>query len=124
MYSEEIAPAKGMSSGNIITLLPSLDAAETTAVLVHEIAHSLMHFGDRRAQTTKTVRETEAEAVAFVVSSAIGLDVNTACSDYVALYGGDKAVLTESLAVIQRTSSEVLQAIGVDPANRESNDPR
>jgi hypothetical protein len=114
-YSDRIAPAKGTSSGNRITLLPSLEPAEAAAVLVHELAHSMMHFTERRSQTTKTVRETEAEAVAFVVSSAIGLDVNSACSDYVALYGGDKAVLTESLSLIQRTASEILQAIDGDP---------
>lgn len=113
-YSNAIAPAKGMCSEKQITLLPSLDAAETAAVLVHELAHALMHFTERRTQTTKTVRETEAEAVAFVVSSAIGLDVNSACSDYVALYGGDKSILMESLSIIQHTASEILQAIGVE----------
>lgn len=113
-YSDAIAPAKGMCSGKQITLLPSLDLAETAAVLVHELAHALMHFTERRIQTTKTVRETEAEAVAFVVSSSIGLDVNSACSDYVALYGGDKSILMESLSIIQHTASEILQAIGVD----------
>jgi hypothetical protein len=34
---------------------------------VHEIAHELLHRGDRRADTSKHVRETEAHAVAFVV---------------------------------------------------------
>jgi len=57
------------------------------------------------------VRETEAEAVAFVVCAAIGLEVNTASSDYVQLHGGDKATLAESLAVIQQTASVILQAI-------------
>ena len=81
------------------------------AVLVHEAAHELLHQGARRGSTTKTVRETEAEAVAFVVSSAVGLDVNTACSDYIALYHGDKATLIESLGRIQQTASEILSAI-------------
>lgn len=110
-FSDRIAPAKGMCTGTEITLLPSLGPAETAAVLVHELAHALMHFTERRAQTTKTVRETEAEAVAFVVSLGIGLDVNSACSDYVALYGGDKSTLMESLSIIQRTASEILSAI-------------
>lgn len=115
-YSDAIAPAKGICSGKQITLLPSLKPAETTAVLVHELAHAMLHFTERRTQTTKTIRETEAEAVAFIVSSAIGLDVNTACSDYVALYGGDKEILMESLAAIQHTASEILQAIAADSA--------
>ena len=74
-----------MSSGGKITLLPDLTPAETFAVLVHEAAHELLHRGDRRKETTHTVRETEAEAVAFVVCSAIGLDTNTSSSDYIQL---------------------------------------
>ena len=93
--SERILPAKGMSSGGKITLLPSLDPADTFAVVVHEVAHELLHQSERRTQTTNTIRETEAEAVAFVVSSAVGLDTNSASSDYIQLYSGDKATLAE-----------------------------
>ncbi len=110
-YDARIAPAKGMSSGGKITLLPDLPPAEHLAVLAHEVAHEMLHRGERRTQTTHTVRETEAEAVAFVIASAIGLDVNTASSDYVQLHGGDKATLAESLAVIQQTAAAILQAI-------------
>src|SRR5258708_4803730 len=70
-HDSNIAPAKGLSSGGKITLLQEMPPAEHFAVLVHEIAHELLHRGDRRSQTTRTVRETEAEAVAFVVCSAI-----------------------------------------------------
>jgi hypothetical protein len=38
-YSDTIAPARGMSSGGKITLLPSLPEAERFSVLVHETAH-------------------------------------------------------------------------------------
>jgi hypothetical protein len=110
-YDSLIAPARGMSAGGKITLLPDLSPAEHLATLAHECAHELLHRGERRKETTHTVRETEAEAVAFVVCSAIGLDVNSASADYVLLHGGDKATLAESLAVIQQTASVILQAI-------------
>jgi antirestriction protein ArdC len=116
-YSNDIVPAKGVSSGGKITLLPSLDAAETFSVLVHEVAHELLHRGDRRTQTTHTVRETEAEAVAFVVSGAIGLDLNTASSDYIQLHAGDKATLAESLAFVQQTAAEILKSIMPENGN-------
>jgi antirestriction protein ArdC len=109
--SDTIAPAKGMSSGGKITLLPGLSPAEHFSVLVHEMAHELLHKAERRTATTHTVRETEAEAVAFVVSSAIGLDINTSSSDYIQLHAGDKATLAESLAFVQQTASEILKAI-------------
>jgi antirestriction protein ArdC len=110
-YDSKIAPAKGLSCGGKITLLPDLDPAEHFAVLVHEAAHELLHRGDRRKETTHTIRETEAEAVAFVVSSAIGLDTNTSSSDYIQLHAGDKATLSESLAFIQQTAAVILRAI-------------
>jgi len=110
-YDCGIAPARGMSSGGKITLLPDLSSAEHLATLAHECAHEMLHRGERRKETTHTVRETEAEAVAFVVCAAIGLDVNTASSDYVQLHGGDKTTLAESLAIIQQTASVIIQAI-------------
>jgi hypothetical protein len=82
-YDSKIAPARGMSSGGKITLLPDLAPAEHFAVLVQEVAHELLHRGDRRKETTHTLRETEAEAVVFVVCSGIGLDSNTSSSDYI-----------------------------------------
>ena len=109
-YDSGIAAAKGMSSGGKITLQPDLPPAEHFAVLVHETAHELLHRDGRRSQTTHAIRETEAEAVAFVVSTAIGLDANTSCSDYIQLHSGDKATLLESLAFIQQTASVILRA--------------
>lgn len=116
-YDERIRPAHGLSSGGKITLLPSLPTAEEFSVLVHETAHELLHRGERRAQTNHVVRETEAEAVAFVVSTAIGLDPGTSSSDYIQLHSGDKSTLAESLGYVQRTAAEILKAIlPEDPA--------
>ena len=78
------------SSGGKITLLPDLSPAEHFAVLAHEVAHELLHKSERRKKTTPRVREREAEAVAFVVSSAVGVNVGTASSDYIQMYDGDK----------------------------------
>ena len=61
--------------------------------------------------TAKRVRETEAEAVAFVVSQGIGLDTNTAAQDYISLYSGDAALLLESLEYIQQTANQILNSI-------------
>ncbi len=69
-YSEDIAPARGTSLGGKITLLPGQSRAEDFATLSHEVAHELMHQSRRRRSTSKHIRETEAEAVAFVVCSA------------------------------------------------------
>jgi hypothetical protein len=110
-YSADIAPAKGLCSGSAIKLLPNLSPAEEFSVLAHELAHSDLHFGKRRDETTKTIRETEAESVAFVVSEAVGLDTNTSSSDYILTYKGDRATLAESLVYIQRTAAQILDAV-------------
>jgi antirestriction protein ArdC len=97
-YSADIAPAKGMAEKGKITVLPNLTPAESFATLVHECGHAELHFGARRADTTKRIRETEAEAVAYVVCTAIALETGSACADYVGLYGGDANVLLEAIA--------------------------
>ena len=113
-YSDWIKPAHGMSQGGRITLLPDLAPAEHLSVLVHEVAHELLHKGVRRASTSHTIRETEAEAVAFVVCNAMGLETNSASSDYIQLHSGDKATLAESLGIIQKTAAEILVALNPD----------
>jgi antirestriction protein ArdC len=110
-FKESIAPALGMSYGGKIAILPGQSAAEEFSTLVHEVSHELLHKCSRRTATTKTLRETEAEAIAFVVSQTIGLDAGNAAADYIHLYNGDAALLAESLEVIQRTSALILAAI-------------
>ncbi|HST10939.1 MAG TPA: ArdC family protein [Terriglobales bacterium] len=113
IHSADIAPARGISSGGKITLLPGLPAAEEFATLVHEVAHELLHRGDRRLETTKQIRETEAEAVAFAVCESLGLETGSASADYIQLWHGDAQLLTASLGVVQRTSAIILGALSL-----------
>ncbi len=116
-FNERIAPALGVSYGGKIALLPGQSKAEEFTTLVHETAHELLHKAERRTFTTGTVRETEAEAVAFIVGQAVGLEMGTASSDYIQLYKGNAALLAESLEVIQRTASTILRALRVEDAS-------
>jgi len=111
VYNANIAPALGMSYGGRIALLPGQSKAETFATLVHETAHELLHRSERRTVTTKTVRETEAEAVAFVVGKSVGLVNDNASASYIQLYHGNASLLAESLEVIQQTASVILAAL-------------
>jgi hypothetical protein len=101
----------GVSYGGKIALLSGQSKAEEFVTLVHEAGHELLHKSDRRTITTATVRETEAEAVAFIVGQAIGLEMGRASSDYIQMYAGNAALLAESLEVVQRTSAVILDAI-------------
>jgi hypothetical protein len=113
-YSRRIAPALGACIDDTIVLLPDLPPAEQLSTLAHEVGHALLHPGDGREPISKTMRETEAEAVAFVVCQTLGLDSVAASADYLMLYQGDTKTLAASLERIQRTAAEIITAIGPD----------
>ncbi len=100
--------ALGMSSGGKIVIASSLDPPRMFATLVHELAHEKLHWGERRTATTTRIRETEAEAVAYVVCRAMGLDCSTQFSDYIQLYRGDEKTLLESLEFIRNVASRII----------------
>src|SRR5271170_3944491 len=105
VFTENIAPALGASYGGRIAILPGQSAPEEFSTLVHELAHEMLEHAKRRTTTTKVVRETEAEAIAFVIGKAVGLEPGSASADYIHLYRGNASLLIESLEVIQQTSA-------------------
>ncbi len=111
-----------MSYGGRISILPGMATSEEFSTLVHQLAHELLHKAERRIADTKTVRETEAKAVAFVVSTSISLDASQASADYLHHYHGNAALLTESLEVIQRTSALSLSAIETPASAHEQSE--
>lgn len=108
--SASLGSADGASYGGRIALRDDLPPAEEFSVLVHELAHEMLHRSENGTRPPKVVRETEAEAVAFVVSRAVGLETNTAASDYIQLYDGDKDTLAKSLDRIQHTATAIIEA--------------
>ncbi len=120
-YAESLGGALGMASAEGITLRTGQGPAAEFATLAHELAHMLLHIGDDADRpASKTVRETEAEAVAFVVCQAAGLSAATAASDYIQLYQGDVDVLAASMERIRMTASVLISAVMDSPAMDES----
>jgi hypothetical protein len=60
------------------------------------------------------VRETEAEAVAFIVVTAIGIRSSVDATDYIQLYDGNADTLRQSLHRIQATAKAILSALPLE----------
>lgn len=104
--------AEGLSKKGTIVVAPDLEPAARLGVLVHELSHEILHQpSERRSETTKTIRETEAEAVAHVVCQALGLETLEHSADYIQLYNGDAEVLAKSMDHIQKTAAKILEGI-------------
>jgi hypothetical protein len=108
--ADDLGGALGTSAGGRIQILNGLSAAEEFVVLVHEYAHELLHRADDRLASRDT-RELEAEAVAFVVGEAVGLQVADAARDYIHLYRGDREALFASLDRIRDAAGTILQSV-------------
>ena len=111
-YTDRLHGADGASSGGRIQLRRGLDPGDEFGVLVHELAHEVLHHGGE--PKPKQTVELEAEAVAYTVCRAVGLDTNTAASDYIQLYHGNRQDLAAALSTIQRTASAILGDLRLD----------
>lgn len=112
----DLAPGHaGRSLGRKIEVANGLPPAEEFATLVHELAHELLHQKEGEVRPPKSVRETEAEAVAFAVSTGVGLESTGAASDYIQLYRGDPEVLAQSLGRIREAAATILDHLLAPP---------
>jgi antirestriction protein ArdC len=108
---QELGAAEGLSKGGTIVIQPDLGSAKTFSVLAHELAHEMLHKGERRTETSKQQRELEAEAVAFVVCHAFGIESVSHASDYIPLYKGDAELLGKSLDYFRQTAAEIISKV-------------
>jgi len=113
-YADDLGGAEGVSTGGRIMLKEGLTKPEEIATLSHELAHEILHQQSKEERAPKVARETEAEAVAYVVCSALQLNTNRASSDYIQLYSGSEETVLASLNNIQRAASEMIEAIKGD----------
>lgn len=116
-YVPTLAKALGQSMNGRIEIVAGLDPAHRFSVLVHEVAHEMLHWSlPPEARQDKTLVETEAEAVAMIACASIGLDnAGTAAADYIGLYRGNRDTLRTSLMAIHKAAGSILTAITAEP---------
>jgi len=98
----------GYSADGRIVINESLSPLEQFSTLVHELAHEW--FGHHSEAQKSKIQETEAEAVAYVVCRACGLE-SPGSSEYIQLYRGTSNTLSDSLSRIQIASARIIDEI-------------
>jgi hypothetical protein len=93
---------QGVSLGGKIILDPEAG----TKTLIHEIAHELLHHVEG-VLICSTVRELEAESVAYVVAKHFGCN-GLASPNYVALHGATAAMIIDHLERIRNVATEII----------------
>lgn len=116
-YVEQASGVVGTSHGGRIEVSPRRRGVARAYTLTHELAHELLHQEERqKALTLKRPpplrtheeMETEADATAYIVLAALGLDAPT--TEYIAWQGGSGALILRSLGRIQRAAKRILEA--------------
>lgn len=116
-FVEQASGVAGTSHGGRIEVSPRRRGVARAYTLAHELAHELLHQEEhQKALTLKRPpplrtheeMETEADATAFIVLAALGLDAPT--TEYIAWQGGSGALILRSLGRIQRAAKRILEA--------------
>ena len=114
---DSLQGADGVSLGGKIALRRGLSSAEAFATLAHELAHELLHRGEDRKSLSKSVKELEAESVAYVVARSAGLEnALSQSADYIQCHRGDSEQLAKSLERIQKTATRLIKLIETETA--------
>lgn len=119
-YEQMCDGLHGYSRPGEIGINEALPTTVRFVTVVHELAHLWLHHHQDRGQIGARVCETEAEACAFVVAKACGIDCAASSSDYIQLYHGDSDLLGKSLRRIQLTSNQILDAMTHRPERQIS----
>jgi len=107
---------RGASLGGYVIVKEGLDKSMRFRILAHELSHEILHSHMVRDDVIKNHSqiETEAEAVAFVVCKAYGVDTKALSSEYIRLHRGDNKLLMASLDRIQQTATRIIGLIEDD----------
>ena len=76
--------------GELIAIREGMSEGQTVKTALHELAHSRLHDGDPEGMPDRSMREVQAESVAYAVSAALGLDTSGYSFGYVASWAVGK----------------------------------
>jgi antirestriction protein ArdC len=98
----------GYTDGRRITCGTGQAPPVEFATLAHETSHVLLHFpADRATRPDLTTRETEAEAVTYLLCAQLGIAGTEASVEYIQSYRGTPDTLDASLERIRSTAQRL-----------------
>lgn len=101
-------------SNNRIVVRNDLSESQTVKTALHEIAHSMMHGRDSKIEKN-WIREIEAESVAFIASSYLGVDTADYSFGYITGWvDGELEDFKASLGRIKDTASNIIDRLNVE----------
>jgi antirestriction protein ArdC len=110
-YADSLGGADGASQGGVVRIRRGLSAAAELSTLAHELGHELIHYDKHGC--SRTARETEAEAVAFIVCEAAGIDSRGASTDYIQMWNGEAETLLASLERVRNAATAIIKCLDV-----------
>jgi len=122
---QPLAPGlMGYTNGRRITCGTGQASHVEFATLAHETAHVLLHFarnadGTAGTRPDLTTRETEAEAVTYVLCAELGIAGTDASVDYIRSYRGTPDTLDLSLERIRSTALRLAAELATIGFNAE-----
>lgn len=131
-FEVELVPASQLGGANgvmipdekKIMIRDDVSPAQLQKTLLHETAHMLLHAGDDFQYDGKHrgFAETEAESVAYMVTSILGGDTSEYSVPYVATWstGMSASELRKTINSVGSTANRIVDALGVgDPVSGE-----
>lgn len=116
----------GWALGDHINLSSNIAGVNKLATLIHEIAHSLLHFKDSSVffgdeytlNLTKEQAELQAESVSFTVLRNYDLPVKHQAT-YLAMWKADKDAVIKNMTVIKKVANFIIDGIDVIANEKE-----
>ncbi len=106
----------------MVNVDPRYELAERVHILVHELGHIRCDH-ESRGEVSRAQRETEAESVAFIVCTVLGLAVGDVAATYVGGWiDGDPDTITAAQAAIHTAARSLLGDLEDHQAEPESDD--
>ena len=101
-------------SENRIAVNRGMSKEQTIKTLIHEVTHSLLHTKEEMKKNPKSreQKEIEAESVAYIVCSYLGIDSAEYSFEYVCGWSmGDTKIVAKSMDTIKKTADKIIEVL-------------